>query len=148
MLHNAYVFDEISLLVIERIRDIYIVSLQKSVLGMYAQFPFVPIHKSILEEFVSSAELIGTVLPSSTEASMEIWEKYGSAYFTVSPKEIWKIGISVMAKSGKDLLDYRHENYFLFPPVFPGTMDTLDGFDGKVGVIDHVIGEKCDPSNN
>lgn len=147
MINNAYRLENISLLAIERVRDIYIVALQKYVDGMYAQFPFVPIHKSVVEEFVSSAELVGTGVTSSIDDSREIWEKHGSAYFTIPPKEIWNIGISLLRQE-KELSDFRIEGYFLFPPIYPATTEILQDFEGIAAIMDHVIGEKSDINSN
>jgi len=102
MTGNAYQLEDLSILVINRIRDIYIVALQKSVAGTIAQFPFVPVHTSVMEEFVSSAELIGTGVPASIEESFKLWERYGSAYFTISPEEIWTLGVSCLENGGKN----------------------------------------------
>jgi hypothetical protein len=147
MIGNAYQLERLSILVINRIRDIYIVALQKSVAGTIAQFPFVPVHTSVVEEFVSSAEQVGTGVPSSIEESFKLWEKYGSAYFTIPPKEIWSIGISLLSQ-GKSLQDFAKGEYFLFPPVFPATRDTLIEFEGATGIVDHKIGEKSDVVSN
>jgi hypothetical protein len=148
MIGNAYQLGHLSILVINRIRDIYIVALQKGVAGTIAQFPFVPIHKSVLEEFVSSAELIGTGVPASIEESFKLWERCGSAYFTISPKEIWAIGVLCLEKAGKKPKDYIKGNYYLFHPVWPGSMDALDNFEGDYLVLDHSIGEKFNPVSN
>ena len=152
MIGNAYQLESLSILVINRIRDIYIVAIQKSVAGTIAQFPFVPVHTSVVEEFVSSAEQVGTGVPSSIEESFKLWEKYGSAYFTIPPEEIWSIGISLLSQ-GKSLQDFAKGEYFLFPPVFPTTRDTLIEFEGMsitiaTGIVDHKIGEKSDVVSN
>jgi hypothetical protein len=148
MIGNAYQLGRLSILVINRIRDIYIVALQKSVAGTIAQFPFVPIHTSVMEEFVSSAELIGTGVPASIEKSFKRWEEGGGCYFTISPEEIWTLGVSCLENGGKKPKDYVRDNYFLFPPVWPGTMDSLDNFEGDYVVLDHSIGEKSNPVSN
>jgi hypothetical protein len=147
MIGNAYQLEGLSILVINRIRDIYIVALQKSLAGVVAQFPFVPVHKSVMEEFVESARLIGTGVPSSIEESFKLWERYGSAYFTIPPEEIWSIGISLLSE-GKDLQDFNKGEYFLFPPVFPTTRDVLPDFEGVAGIVDHKIGEKSSIVSN
>lgn len=148
MIGNAYQLENLSILVINRIRDIYIVGLQKSVAGTIAQFPFVPVHTSVVEEFVSSAELIGTGVSTSIEESFKLWEKYGSAYFTISPKEIWAIGVSCLEKNGKKPKDYVKGNYYLFPPVWPGDVNILDDFEGDHLILDHSIGQKFNPVSN
>jgi hypothetical protein len=147
MIGNAYQLEDLSILVINRIRDIYIVALQKIVAGVVAQFPFVPIHTSVMEEFVESARLIGTGVPSSIEESFKLWEGYGSAYFTIPPEEIWSIGISLL-REVKDLQDFNKGEYFLFPPVFPATRDVLPVFEGVAGIVDHKIGEKSSIVSN
>jgi len=148
MIGNAYQLEDLSILVINRIRDIYIVALQKSVVGTIAQFPFVPVHTSVVEDFVESARLIGTGVPSPIEESFKLWERYGSAYFTIPPEEIWAIGVSCLEKAGKKPKDYVRDTYFLFPPVWPGSMDTLDIFEGDYLILDHSIGEKSNPVSN
>jgi hypothetical protein len=147
MIGNAYQLGRLSILVINRIRDIYIVALQKSVVGTIAQFPFVPVHKSVMEDFVESARLIGTGVPSPIEESFKLWEKYGSAYFTIPPEEIWSLGISLLSEV-KDLQDFNKGEYFLFPPVFPATRDVLPDFEGVAGIVDHKIGEKSSIVSN
>lgn len=148
MIGNAYQLEKLYILVINRIRDIYIVGLQKVVNGAIAQFPFVPVHTSVMEEFVSSAELIGTGVASPIEESFKLWEKCGSAYFTISPEEIWAIGVSCLEKNGKKPKDYVKDNYYLFPPVWPGNIDGLDNFEGDYVILDHTIGQKFNPVSN
>jgi hypothetical protein len=100
-----------------------------------------------MEDFVESARLIGTGVPSSIEESFKLWERYGSAYFTIPPEEIWSIGISLLSE-GKDLQDFNKGEYFLFPPVFPATRDVLPVFEGVAGIVDHKIGEKSSVVSN
>jgi len=147
MIGNAYQLGYLSILVINRIRDIYIVALQKRVASTIAQFPFVPVHTSVMEDFIESAKLIGTGVPASIEESFKLWERYGSAYFTIPPEEIWDIGISLLSEE-KDLQDFAKGEYFLFPPIFPATKDSLTEFEGAAGIIDHKIGEKSSVVSN
>ena len=148
MIGNAYQLEKLYILVIDRIRDIYIVGLQKSVAGMVAQFPFVPVHTSVMEDFVESARLIGTGVPASIEESFNLWERCGSAYFTIPPEEIWAIGVSCLEKNGKKPKDYVKDNYYIFPPVWPGNMDGIDNFEGDYVILDHTIGQKFNPVSN
>ena len=115
---------------------------------MVAQFPFVPVHTSVMEDFVESARLIGTGVPASIEESFNLWERCGSAYFTIPPEEIWAIGVSCLEKNGKKPKDYVKDNYYIFPPVWPGNMDGIDNFEGDYVILDHTIGQKFNPVSN
>jgi hypothetical protein len=101
-----------------------------------------------MEDFVESARLIGTGVPASIEESFKLWERYGSAYFTISPEEIWTLGVSCLENGGKKPKDYAKDTYFLFPPVWPGSMDALDNFNGDYVILDRSIGEKFNPVSN
>lgn len=149
MIGKAYQLGNLSIMIIDRIRDSYIVALQKvsSKTGNVAQFPFVPIHKGIVEEFVQSAEFIGDGVPSSIDGSLKLWEQYRSAYFTIRPEEIWDIGVSLLSKE-KELKEFAVGENFLFPPIFPAHIDDLDGLEGISGIMDRAIGEKSSPHSN
>lgn len=148
MIGNAYKLDGMALLVVDKIRDTYIISLQKYRSGIYIQFPFVPIHKSFLQEFVESAEFAGKFTPASIEHSLELWRQHQSCYFTLPPKDIWDMAVYILSDSGKKVEEFRVDDYILFPPIFPGTPSTLNGSEGIVYSCSETIGQMSDANNN
>jgi hypothetical protein len=148
MIGNAYISGGMSLLVVDKIRDTYIISLQKYKDGFYIQFPFIPIHQSLLADFIESAKPMGTFTPASIENSLEMWKEHESCYFTIPPAEIWDLAMCVLRDNGRELEDYRQDAYILFPPIFPGNPERLNGDEDIVHYCSEPIGKMFDRRNN
>lgn len=137
--NHAYGIGPVSVLVIEQVGDVWIISIQKRVGKAICQFPFVPVHVDVLSAFVAFATDIGEFIPNSVEQSMDIWESMGKSFFTIPISEIWETGILALNNSKRDPSEFKCEHGFLFPPVMPAKMSQVNDKHEYIQ-LDHSIG--------
>lgn len=144
--NEVYISGDYAVLIILRTINGYIISIGKYC-DIFAQMNFVPVQKSVLEEFVSRSEFSRIGTPSDISETMEKFKQDNGGYFSISIPEIWNTNVKLHETKGKSPKDFIQDGQLVFPPVYPlRKVDAPD--DGEYIEIDHIIGYTHDPSNN
>jgi hypothetical protein len=124
--------------------------MQKANTGIVAQFPFIPVHKDVLEEVVQDGELIGEFTPADISDSLRSWKRNEGGYFTIPVDQIWTLAIKMLESSGKLPKDYMIERdndmMFLFPPIYISKKQDIEA--SYVVKLTEMVGESFDPRSN
>lgn len=145
--HEVYVSGDYAVLIISKTQHGYIISIGKHC-GIFAQMNFVPVQKSVLEEFVDKAEFSSTAVPADISDTMEGFKRSNGGYFTISIPEIWNMNVQLHQASGKSPNDFLQDGQLVFPPVYPMRKVDLIPDGGEYIEINHIIGYTHDVSNN
>ena len=141
---KTYHLDGLSVLVVDSIKDVRIIALQKRV-DLIAQFPFVPVHKDVLADFVVEARRGPEFEPNDISETLALWQKDGAAYFTIPIPDIWTLGIQLLKAAGKKPSEYIRQEVFCFSPIWPSNNECGIGHYFK---MHEVIGATHNSSSN
>lgn len=120
-LGEIYNNGKFSVLIIDREDDIYFIAI--AMVEKRVQCPFVPVSRSILENFTDT--LFPThekITPSDISKSKELWLKQNDGYrmfFTIPINDIWGHMISALVNSDIKPSDFWKDSWYVLPIMFP-----------------------------
>jgi hypothetical protein len=120
-LGEIYNDGKFSVLIIDREGDIYFIAI--AMVEKRVQCPFVPVSRSILENFTDTLfPMPEKIVPSDISESKELWLKQNDGYrtfFTIPINGIWEYLVSALKKSGTKPSDFWKDSWYVLPIMFP-----------------------------
>lgn len=141
---KTYHLDGLSVLVVDSIKDVRIIALQKRV-DLTAQFPFVPVHKDVLADFMTEARAGSEFEPNDISETLALWREDGASYFTIPIPDIWILGIQLLKSTGEKPSKYIQQGAFCFSPIWPSNNESGSG---RYFKLNETIGATHGPISN
>jgi hypothetical protein len=134
--HQCYAIPTISILLVKKVADAWIISAQICVEGVVIQAPFLPITEQCLLGFTDNAKYMGDFVPPDISEYLDQWLNYCTEH---SFQSVFKTSVEELA----EVIHYIHEQGQTIKVVPDGTSQYWPQY--ACGVIFPMKGSECSP---